>query len=83
MFSTELKFTTDVLIKWFNDLFKSRFNELDAIRKQNFKKKKPIDWSKEKCVICYLKLAVNLQEVCQKTKKITTWYNFTVQKGTV
>ena len=48
-----------------------------------FKKKKPIDWSNEKCVICYLKLAVNLQEVCQKTKKITTWYNFTVQKGTV
>ena len=33
MFSTELKFTIDVLVKWFNDTLKSRFNELDATRK--------------------------------------------------
>lgn len=77
------KFTTDLLVKQLNDLFKSRFNELDEIRKQNFLKEKPIDWSNKKCVICNLKLAVNMQEVCQQTKKITTWDNFTVQKGTV
>ena len=29
MFSIELKFNIDVLVKWFNDAFKSKFNELD------------------------------------------------------
>ena len=40
MFSTELKFTTDVLAKWFNDLFKSQFNELDAMFKTKMFKRK-------------------------------------------
>ena len=57
MFFTELKFTTGVLVKWFNDVLKSRFNVLDAIKKQKCLKEKPIDWSCEKCVICDLKLA--------------------------
>ena len=57
MFFTELKFTIDVLVKWFNDVLKSRFNVLDVIRKQKCLKEKPIDWSREKCVICDLKLA--------------------------
>ena len=80
MFSTELKFTIDVLFKWSNDIFKLRFNELDAIRKQKILKEKPIDWSNEKCIVCDLKLAVSLHEGCEITNKITTWYNFTVQK---
>ena len=36
MFSTELKFTIDVLVKWVNDVFKARFKELDAIGKPTF-----------------------------------------------
>lgn len=42
MFSTKLKFTIDVLVQWFNNVFKSRFNKLDAIKKQKFLKEKPI-----------------------------------------
>ena len=57
MFFTKLKFTTDVLVKWFNDVLKSRFNVLDAIKKQKCLTEKPIDWSCEKCVIYDLKLA--------------------------
>ena len=79
MFSTELKFTVDVLLKWFNDVFESRFNELDAVKKQILKEKSVV-WSSGKCLICDLKLAVSLKEGCEKTKKITIWYNFTVQK---
>ena len=81
MFSIELKFTVDVSVKWFNDVFKSQFNEIDAIKKQKFLKEKRIDLPNEKCVICDLKLAVSLQEGCEKKKKkMTTWYNLTVQK---
>ena len=45
MFSTELKFNFDVLVKWFNDIFKSRFNELDELKKQKFIRENPFDWS--------------------------------------
>ena len=55
-----------MLVKWFNDAFKSRFDELDAIKKQQFLKEKLIDWSNKKCVICDLKLAVSLQDGCEK-----------------
>ena len=33
IFSTGLKFTIDILVKWFNEVSKSQFNELDAIKK--------------------------------------------------
>ena len=80
MFSKELKFTIDVLVKWFNDIFKSRFNELDELKKQKFIRENPIDWSNQKCVISDLKLAISLSEGYQKTEKLTTWYDFTIQK---
>ena len=69
MFSIELKFTVDVSVKWFNDVFKSRFNEIYAIKKQKFLKEKQIDLPNEKCVICDLKLPVSLQEGCEKKIK--------------
>ena len=31
LFSVELKFLIDTLIKWFNDVFKSKFVELNEI----------------------------------------------------
>ena len=43
MFLTELKFTIDVLVKWFNYIFKSRFTELDEIKKELPAKKNLID----------------------------------------
>ena len=80
MFCTELKFTIDVLAKWFNDILKSRFNEFGELKEQKFIRENPTDWSNQKCVICDLKLAVSLSEGYQKTEKLTTWYDFTIQK---
>ena len=80
MFSTELKFTIDVLVEWLNDVFKSRFNKLDELKIQKFMRESPTDWSNQKCIICDLKLAISLREEQQKTEKLTTWYNFTIQK---
>lgn len=62
MLSTEHKFTVDMLVKWFNELFKSRFNEPNEIKKQLFTRDNPVDWSSQKCVICNFKLAVSLNE---------------------
>ena len=77
MFSTELKFTVDVLVKWFNGIFKSRFNELDEIKKQLFTKNNPIDFSHETCVICSFKLATGTQ---YGDDIWYDWYDFTVRK---
>ena len=62
MFSTELKFTIDVLVEWLNDVFKSRFNKLDELKIQKFMRESPTDWSNQKCIICDLKLAISLRE---------------------
>ena len=39
IFSTELKFTIYLLVKWFNDVFKSRFNKLDELKRKIYKEK--------------------------------------------
>ena len=77
--STELKFTIDVLVKWFYDIFKSRLNELDEINKQLFTRNNPIDWSHETCVICGFKLATGIRHD-HNHDNLTTGYDFTVTK---
>ena len=62
LFSTELKCTVNVLVKWFNVAFKSRFDEVDEIKKQVYTRDNPNNWPNQKCVICDFKLAVNLNE---------------------
>ena len=51
MFSVELEFTTDTLLKWFCNIYKSRFFEIDTLTKQKYEKNNPIDWSQTKCSI--------------------------------
>ena len=82
MFSKELKSTIDVLVKWFNDIFKSRFNELDELKKQKFIRENPIEWSNQKCVISDLKLAISLSEGYQKTEKLTLGMILPFKKNT-
>ena len=38
MFSMELKITIDALLKWFYNLYKSRFVETDTLTKQKYGK---------------------------------------------
>ena len=67
------------MVNWFIDVFKPRSNNLHELKKQLFTRNNPIDWSNKRCVICNFKLAVSLNEV-HDTDKLTTWYDFTVQK---
>ena len=43
MFSIELKVTTDALLKWFYNIYKSRFIELDMLTKQQYEKTNSIN----------------------------------------
>ena len=52
MFNIELKFASDVLLKWFSIKIKSKHIELDHFVKMAYSRENPIDWNKDKCVTC-------------------------------
>ena len=79
LFSFEFIFTIDILVKWFNDVFKSKFIELNEIQKQIFVKENPLNWSKT-CCICGFKLSTNAKEGHEKTQNLTTWFDFIMQQ---
>lgn len=56
MLSVELKFTIHALLKWFDNICKSRFVEIDKLTKQKYEKNHPIDWPQTKCIICDFKM---------------------------
>ena len=58
VFSVELKFTTDLLFKWFYSVYKIRFLELETITKQKHEINNKVDWSKTDCCICDFKLSL-------------------------
>lgn len=52
------------------------------LKSRNFDKKNQSIGAMKNGVICDLNLAVSLQEGCKKSEKVTTWYDFIVQKNT-
>ena len=62
IFFVELKFTIDLLVKWFHQTYKSRFLEIDALTRQIYEKNNEIDWTKTKCCICDFKLNLDLAQ---------------------
>lgn len=54
IFSIELKFTTDLLVKWFKQEHKSKFLETDALTKEKYKKLIKINTLKTTCCIATL-----------------------------
>ena len=80
LFSVELKFTTDTLVKWFNCNFKSKFLELGEIQKQIFTKENPVDFSKTCRCICRFQLSSSAKEGHKKVQNLIAFYDFTVQQ---
>ena len=60
MFSTEIKFARDRLIKWFNKKFKSENLELGNAVKRRYEIKNSVDWIEARCCICKFPLKFNL-----------------------
>ena len=79
LFSVKLKFTINMLNKWFKSVFKSIFLELNEIQKQIFVKENPLNLSETCCCICGILLDTEISHKHKKTEKISAWYDFTVQ----
>ena len=60
MFSIELKFASDCLLKWFYSKYKK--TELSLSEKKNYEIHDPIDWENGKCQICTFPLDVKPSE---------------------
>ena len=59
MFTAELKFGVNCLLKWFNEKFKSNNVELSNDIKRKYEIEHPIDWSQDGCCICTSPLEIN------------------------
>ena len=52
MFSIESAMVKKTLLKWFNSKYRRRFEKLNPIQKLRYERLHPINWAKDKCVIC-------------------------------
>ena len=75
MFSVELKFASDCLLKWFYS--KNKKIELSLQEKKDYELKNPIDWENGKCSICTFPLDVKPSE---KLNEKITYGDFIIQK---
>ena len=66
MFSIELKFTNGILLKWFTNIYKSRFNELDMITKQFFVLKIEIKLIESKQHVSFMILSYQSAQALEK-----------------
>ena len=76
MFSIELKFASDCLLRWFYSKHKKR--ELSLSEKKNYEMKNPIDWENGICQICTFPLDVKPSEKIDNKK--VTYSDFIIQK---
>ena len=72
MFTIELKFAANCLLKWFNKKFKSNNLELSNDVKNKYETEHPIDWSRDRCCICTFSLKINLRCMIQTRKQCPT-----------
>ena len=73
LFSNELKLGMELLKAWFYNRIKSKFVELDYIRRQNYRKANPVVPSETTCSICRVLLDENA------VIEHKSWYNFIVE----
>ena len=59
MFFIETALIKTTLLEWFNKKIKSQHPELHILIKDQYGRKNPIDWQKDKCVICKILLKID------------------------
>ena len=60
MFSIESALVKKTLLKWFNAKFKRQFDKINPIQKLRFESQNPINWKRDKCVICKFPMKLEL-----------------------
>ena len=78
MFSIELKFASDCLLKWFNSKYKKI--ELPLAEKRNYELQNPIDWENGRCQICTFPIDVKPSISNENNRDKITYCDFTIQK---
>ena len=71
MFSTEIKFAGDCLIKWFNKKYRTKNLELSNDVKRKYEIENPIDWIEVCCCICKFPLKINLTNFNATTEQMS------------
>ena len=77
MFSTDLKFASDCLLKWFYS--KNKKNEVSLQERRDYKIKNPIDWENGKCQICTFPFNANPSDTVKENDKMS-YGDFIIQK---
>ena len=82
VFTTELKFAADYLLKWFNKKFKSNNLELSNDVKKKYEIEHPIDWSQDRYCFCNFRLEINptTYEADEKTISYSDFIYFKERK---
>ena len=52
MFSFECTLVKKTVLKWFNMKFKRQFEKLNPFTKVRYESQNPVNWQKNKCIIC-------------------------------
>ena len=58
MFCVETTFVKKALLQWLNKKIKSQNLEINTLTKMIYEQKNPINWKKDKCVICKIPLKI-------------------------
>ena len=56
IFKIETALIKKTLLEWFSKNIKSQYLEIDLLTKNQYQRKHPTDWQKDKCVICKMLL---------------------------
>ena len=79
MFTIELKFAGDYLMKWFNAKFKSQNVVLSNDVKKKYEIENPINWQTERCCIFIFPIEIN-PTMSDATKDNMSYSDFTIYK---
>ena len=79
IFSIESALVKMTFLRWFNQKFKRQFDKINPIQKLRYESKNPINWKKDKCVIC--KFPIKLESTNFKTSDDETFHfgNFIIR----
>ena len=79
MFSTELKFASECLIKWFNVKYKNENLQLSNDVKRKYEIEHPINWEIDRCCICTFPIGIN-PTMSTATKDTMSYTDFIIFK---
>ena len=71
MFSIESVMVRKTQLKCFNSKYRRRFEKLNPIQKLRFERSYPINWAKDKCVICKYPMKMELTNYLTPDNKMT------------